>query len=1163
MKFKHVFLIGMVFLAILTVGFVSASDNSTSTDGNFLNENYQVNGDEITLNSQDIGVSYGVNNSTGTFSDLNTAINESASELNLTRNYTYSDGDSDYIGGIIIDKQITINGNGFTIDGNNQAMAFNITASNVILNNITFANCCAEKGGAIFNSGTVTLNNDVFINNRADRGGAIFTKGNMVLNCSSFNNNAANEAGGAITISSGDVDLYDVVFSDNAADFAGAINNNGGYVNLFHVVFMNNTATWSGGAIYNWNIMDLYDVVFSNNAANEASAIANEYEMDLYDVVFSDNVANTYGAISNYNIMGLYGVVFSNNVAHYAGAISNDYFMYLQDVVFSNNSGVYGGAIYNTNYLSIEDSIFANATSDYAPAIYSDGGQLSISNTRFVNLTAKVSVGAISIKNGVRVHIEDSGFINTSSLKNAGAINMDRCGNVVIVDTIFRNTYSAFGGAFIQLEGNLVLNNSQFINDFADFDGGAVYLSYVKAKINNCTFDSNIAGAFDNHDACGGAVYCDVGSLTLNDSKFINNSASRGNAIYACDSSYNITNSIFINNTNAIYTDFDCEGYLDENNVYINSNVSTNNAYYQTAWCGEGIELKLINNTIDVANIPSRFDLREWGWVTPVKSQEFKGFCWVFGILAGLESSLLKATGVEYDFSENHIGNNAIKYGKYGNTLADEGGWNYLAVEAVLSWFSLVDEQDDCYDCMGKLSDLCAANNIHIQDVVFIPKEKSDDFIVSNETNNLIKQSVLKYGAVSIDFAGDGEYFSPTSSIYHNDTYEANHAVAVVGWDDSYSRDNFDVAPPGDGAWIIKSSWGSQWGDGGYGYLSYYDTSIFGLNYKYFPYTCAFIIENTENYNYNYQTDLGGNIQFAEDCTYYSNEYTSVGDDLLGAVGTYFNDTGVEYEFEVYVNGELRLVQSGVSEFAGFRTIILDKYIPLKTGDKFKVVFKSNVVPYLVFSRQHYLPNVSMISNDGKLWIDVADSNGTVCLKAYTVKDDTKIIDNNDISVDYAGGKYFTVRVVTDEGHTVGAGEKVTFTINKKTSTAITDENGVAKIKITDVPGKYVLKTTYNGKTYTNRVTVKQVLTTSKVTVKKTAKKFTLKATLKINGKLVKGKWITFKFNGKTYKVKTNAKGVAQKTLGKNVIKKLKKGKTYTVKVTYLKDTIKTTVKVR
>ena len=84
-------------------------------------------------------------------------------------------------------------------------------------------------------------------------------------------------------------------------------------------------------------------------------------------------------------------------------------------------------------------------------------------------------------------------------------------------------------------------------------------------------------------------------------------------------------------------------------------------------------------------------------------------------------------------------------------------------------------------------------------------------------------------------------------------------------------------------------------------------------------------------------------------------------------------------------------------------------------------------------------------------------------------------------------------------------------------------------------------KTVFNGKTYTNKVTVKQVLTASKVTVKKTAKKFTLKAKLKINGKLVKGKTVTFKFNGKTYKVKTNKKGIAQKTLKKNVIKKRKK----------------------
>ena len=81
--------------------------------------------------------------------------------------------------------------------------------------------------------------------------------------------------------------------------------------------------------------------------------------------------------------------------------------------------------------------------------------------------------------------------------------------------------------------------------------------------------------------------------------------------------------------------------------------------------------------------------------------------------------------------------------------------------------------------------------------------------------------------------------------------------------------------------------------------------------------------------------------------------------------------------------------------------------------------------------------------------------------------------------------------------------------------------------------------------------------------MKKTAKKFTLKAKLKINGKPVKGKTIVFKFKGKVYKVKTNAKGIAQKTLTKKTIKKLKKGKKYTVKVTYLKDTIKTVVNVK
>ena len=57
-----------------------------------------------------------------------------------------------------------------------------------------------------------------------------------------------------------------------------------------------------------------------------------------------------------------------------------------------------------------------------------------------------------------------------------------------------------------------------------------------------------------------------------------------------------------------------------------------------------------------------------------------------------------------------------------------------------------------------------------------------------------------------------------------------NHEVAIVGWDDNYSRTNFrNYASIGDGAWIVKNSWGSNWADNGYFYVSYYDVNFLRL----------------------------------------------------------------------------------------------------------------------------------------------------------------------------------------------------------------------------------------------------------------------------------------------------------------------------------------------
>ena len=88
-------------------------------------------------------------------------------------------------------------------------------------------------------------------------------------------------------------------------------------------------------------------------------------------------------------------------------------------------------------------------------------------------------------------------------------------------------------------------------------------------------------------------------------------------------------------------------------------------------------------------------------------------------------------------------------------------------------------------------------------------------------------------------------------------------------------------------------------------------------------------------------------------------------------------------------------------------------------------------------------------------------------------------------------------------------------------------------------------------------------MTLKKVKVKRSAKKLVLQATLKINGKAAKSKVIKFKFNKKTYKAKTNKKGVAKVTIKKKILKKLKVGKKVKIQATYGKTTKKLTVKVK
>ena len=164
-----------------------------------------------------------------------------------------------------------------------------------------------------------------------------------------------------------------------------------------------------------------------------------------------------------------------------------------------------------------------------------------------------------------------------------------------------------------------------------------------------------------------------------------------------------------------------------------------------------------------------------------------------------------------------------------------------------------------------------------------------------------------------------------------------------------------------------------------------------------------------------------------------------------------------------------------------------------------------------------------------------------------------RILENKDLTMDFTDGSQFVVKVIGDDGKIAPEGEIIDITANGVHYACKVKKDGYAALTINLLPKKYTITAEYRGYKTTNKLVVKQILKPlKKVTTIKQGKKLVLKAQLKYsNGKAIKGKTIKFKLKGKTYKAKTNKKGIAMVTIKKKVTKKLKKGKKYKVTVSY------------
>lgn len=393
------------------------------------------------------------------------------------------------------------------------------------------------------------------------------------------------------------------------------------------------------------------------------------------------------------------------------------------------------------------------------------------------------------------------------------------------------------------------------------------------------------------------------------------------------------------------------------------------------------------------ATFPAVYDLREIDRVTQIRDQGDYGSCWAFASLASLESYLKKDTTA--DFSENNLMWNSGFDG-----TPDEGG-NYTMATAYLArWSGPVDESSDPYDTPKKTG-LSPVN--HVQEVVSIPKLPS-----------AIKQALIDGGALytSMYFGSmnsNDYYNSDNAAFYYNGDQNPDHDVAIVGWDDNYSRDNFNEKPDGDGAWIIRNSWGSDWGDDGYFYMSYYDRYA-GSNV-----TAFHNAEATDNYSRIYQYDPLGNISAmgypdGDQTAWGANIFTAATSDKLMAVSTYALTPGTTAEIKIYTDvndgqpnsGTLRTSQTQKFTRGGYYTVELDNPVGLVAGQKFAVVIKFRTPgsnqPVPVESRvESYSsavtanPGESFTSKSGTGgWYDTSKKDSSnVCIKAFSQSQDS------------------------------------------------------------------------------------------------------------------------------------------------------------------------------
>lgn len=376
------------------------------------------------------------------------------------------------------------------------------------------------------------------------------------------------------------------------------------------------------------------------------------------------------------------------------------------------------------------------------------------------------------------------------------------------------------------------------------------------------------------------------------------------------------------------------------------------------------------------STLPTSYDSRSKRYITSVRDQNPYGSCWTFSAMAAMEASLLRAGGTvdgvraryyNLDLSElqlayyfynsrtDPLGLTAGDYTFNPTTMSflDRGGNDMYTVFALSGWYGAVAESKVPY----RYAQSALTNGIPQATAYNAAAHLRDAYFVKGNQTDVVKSMIMEYGAVAASYYSDNSLYlfdsdNKTTSYYHPTATSTNHAVALVGWDDDFPASSFTAAAPGNGAFLVKNSWGTLWGtQAGYFWISYYDG---GLNSAF---CTAYIAEDAAKHDYNYHYDgsaiyrWGQLPAFGGGSTMSAVYTASDADQLLEAVTVALYDTNVSYEVQVYTDlarpntptrGTAMLAQpvTGITSYTGVYTIDLPEPVLIEAGQTFSVVIR-------------------------------------------------------------------------------------------------------------------------------------------------------------------------------------------------------------------------------